>query len=264
MFRLVAIACILVILVAAAIALPVQSQEKGKSAKPVASVELSQQTRQILAMLDQTVDTKELQDKIKLKAALAYFANQTKGKLVVLIDREAFAAELGADAPDPYEEEVSLPPIPTKMPIRLALRLILTQVGKGNATYIVRRDYVEATTRLRTTAAFTLPQPIDFAMFDQQPLANILGKLADEHSLAINLDPAVGKQGLTPITATFRNCSLEEALVTITEMADLKLVVFEHSIFVTTPEKAEILRREEAQRKDMREELRLRRLEPAM
>jgi len=69
--------------------------------------------------------------------------------LPILVDREAFAIELGADAPDPYEEEVSLPPVPAKMAMSLALKLVLAQVGKGNATYLIRRSYIEITTNKR-------------------------------------------------------------------------------------------------------------------
>jgi hypothetical protein len=100
----------------------------------------------IYRLLQQPIDTKGLQEKVKLKVALEYFADKFGGKLPILVDKEAFSAELGADAPDPYEEEVVLPPVPTKMVMNTALRLILSQVGKGNATYVIRRSFVEITT----------------------------------------------------------------------------------------------------------------------
>ena len=103
----------------------------------------------IKSMLDRTIETKGLQEKVKLKTALEYFSDKFDNKLPILIDREAFAIELGADAPDPYEEEVSLPPVPTKMAMQLALRLVLAQVGKGNATYLIRREFIEITTNKR-------------------------------------------------------------------------------------------------------------------
>jgi hypothetical protein len=239
-------------LLVAAVNQPVQSQS---APKPVATVELGAEMREMLRWLKEFIDTKDLQERVKLKTALEKFSDHTNGKLPILVDREAFALELGADAPDPYEEEVSLPPVPSRMPIGMALRIVLAQVGKGQATYVIRKSYVEITTRQATTAAYTLRATITFATFDQKPLPEILGNFADDNGIAINLDPNVGKKGLTPISATFRNCSLEEALVTVTEMAELKFVVYEHSIFVTAPERAVVLRKEEVKRAADRKEL---------
>src|SRR6478609_4552468 len=83
-----------------------QSQEKDGSAKSVATAKPGAESLALMQMLDLTIDTKGLQERVKLKTALEYFSNKTDGKLPILIDREAFAVELGADAPDPYEEEV--------------------------------------------------------------------------------------------------------------------------------------------------------------
>ncbi|HZZ78015.1 MAG TPA: hypothetical protein VFE62_05835 [Gemmataceae bacterium] len=101
---------------------------------------------EIYRLLQQPIDTKGLQEKVKLKTALEYFGDRFGGKLPILIDKESFTTELGADAPDPYEEEVSLPPVPSKMVMNTALRLVLAQVGKGQATYLIRRNFIEITT----------------------------------------------------------------------------------------------------------------------
>jgi hypothetical protein len=103
----------------------------------------------VYRLLQQLIDTKALQEKVPFKKALEYFSDRFAGKLPYVVDRDAFADELGADAPDPYEEEVCLPPVPSKMIMNTALRLVLAQIGKGRATYVVRRNFIEITTRKR-------------------------------------------------------------------------------------------------------------------
>jgi hypothetical protein len=199
-------------------------------------------------MLEETIETKGLQEKVKLKTALEYFSDKFGGRMPILINRSAFAAALGPDAQDPYEEEVSLPPVPAKMPMTLALRLVLAQFGSGQATFIVRQGYIEITTLKASRAIEYLYQPSVLLTFKSQLLPEVLEQLSDESGIAIHLDPKVGDKIKTPITAKFRNTTLEDALVVITEMAELKFVVLDRSIFVTTPERATILRKEEKER----------------
>ena len=104
---------------------------------------------EINKLLQMPIETKGLQEKVKLKTALEYFSDKFGGKLPILVDRDAFADERAEAAPDPYEEEVSLPPVPKTMIMSTALRLILAQVGKGKATYLIRREFVEITTNDR-------------------------------------------------------------------------------------------------------------------
>jgi hypothetical protein len=220
----------------------------------------------LVAMLQHTIDTKGLRERVKLKTALEYFENEFAGKLPILVDKEAFAAELGADAPDPYEEEVSLPPVPAKMTLSTALRLVVSQVGKGETTFLIRQGHVEITTLKASSAAYLLVQAPIFASFDNRPLQEVLDDFADERGIAIHLDPSIGKKGQTAIKAKFHNASLEDALVTVTEMAELKYVILERSIYITTAEKAAIMRKEEKQRALERKDIRpkAKRLEAAL
>jgi hypothetical protein len=215
-----------------------------------------QENLSIMGMLNQTIETKALQEKVKLKTALEFFADQFAGKLPILVDREAFFPVLGPEAPDPYEEEVSLPPVPAKMRMGVALRLVLSQVGKGEATFTIRQGHIEITTLKASTAANALIGSTVLSSFDQRPLHEVLEELADQTGLEIQLDPNIGKKNAALIKATFRNTSLEDALVTVTEMAELKFVVLDRSVYVTTPEKAEILRREQKKRDQKREKIR--------
>ncbi|MBI3824326.1 MAG: hypothetical protein HY289_16800, partial [Planctomycetes bacterium] len=184
-------------------------------------------------------------EKVKLKVALEYFSDKFGGKLPILVDVAAFERELGDKAESPYEEGVILPPVPTRMQMAVALRLVVSQIGQGKATYIVRRDYIEIVPEKYTTAPNFLYQPSITASYDGAPLSKVLDDLADDLGIAINVDPKVAKQAATPIRTTFRNCTLEDALTPITEMAGLKYVVLHRSIYVTTKEHAEVIREEE-------------------
>ena len=110
-------------------------------------------------ILEETIETKGLQEKVKLKTALEYFSDKFGGRIPILIDRSAFAAIAGPNDPDPYEEEVSLPPVPAKMPMSLALRIVLAQVSHGEATFFVRQGFIEITT-VKAGAAVNYLSPI--------------------------------------------------------------------------------------------------------
>lgn len=198
-------------------------------------------------ILNELIETKGLQEKVKLKVALEYFSDKFGGRVPILLDTAAFAHEFGEND-SPYEEEVSLPPVPARMVFGTALRLICSQVAKGRATYLIRGTYVEIVPEKYSTAPHFIYQPIITAKYDGWPLSRVLHDLADKSGFSIDLDPGTGKKADTQIRTTFRNCSLEDALTPITEMAGLKYVVLNRSIYVTTKENAEAIREEEEQR----------------
>lgn len=217
----------------------------------------------LVRLLDETIETRGLQEPVKLKTALEYFSDKFGGRMPILIDRTAFRVDAGPNDPDPYEEEVKLPPVPTKMPMSTALRLVLAQVGNGKATFQIRQGFIEITTLKAGAAVHHLYQPAILQTFKQQPLSDVLDQLSDETGLAIHLDPKVGDKAKTPISARFRNSSLEDALIVVTEMAELKFVVLERSVFVTTPERATTLRKEEKERESHRREIAPKLMPPA-
>jgi hypothetical protein len=206
----------------------------------------------LMKLLDESIETKGLHEKVRLKNALEHLFEKSGGRVVILVDRESFENELGADAPSPYEEDVSLPPVPVKMSLGSALRILVAQVAKGSATYMIRRDHVEITTRKASSAAYLLQQATILASFEKRPLVEVLQALTDESGLEIHLDPSTGKADV-PVSARFRNTPLENALVVATEMAELKFVVLERSIFVTTAKKVDQMQREENRRAPLRE-----------
>ena len=108
------------------------------------------EANEIYRLLQQPIETKGLQD-VTLKLALEFFSDKFQGKLPILIDKEAFL-EGAAEAPDLYEEKINLPTVPSKMPMGIALRLIIAQATKSKGTYLIRRSFVEITTNERYLA----------------------------------------------------------------------------------------------------------------
>jgi hypothetical protein len=256
MTRLFTVAVALGCLSLGAFLLPALSQgpDKAKPPKERPATTAREKTLALMRMLKQPIETKKLQEKVTLKTALEHLSNQFGGKLVILVDKEGFAAALGADAPDPYEEEVVLPPHPAKMSLDTVLKMLLRQVAKGNGICVLRPNYgyIEIAPASSLTPEFPAEQRIVATDFVKRPLEEVLQELADETGVDIYLDPNIGDKAATPISATFRNATLEQVLVTVTEMARLKYVALERSAYVTTPKHAKVLEKEERIRREKR------------
>ena len=116
-------------------------------------------------LLDKSIDMKQLIEAspMTLKEALGVIVEKVKidfGKeLPILIDTEAFKEEnpdAFTDANVLYETKVSFPPFPTRMALTTAIRFVLSKIETKNATYLIRRNFVEVTTVTRQTSEKTL------------------------------------------------------------------------------------------------------------
>ena len=109
------------------------------------------EAKSIAAMLTETIKTSDIPQTATLKDVLGLFIEKMaeKGKeLPILIDTNAFKED-AADAPDPYDTTVKFPPYPKTMSLATALRFALSQIPSNNATYLIRRNYIEVTTNDR-------------------------------------------------------------------------------------------------------------------
>jgi hypothetical protein len=86
-----------------------------------------------------------------------------------LVDREAFAVSLGADAPDLYEEEVCASPFPKKTKAHRLLKQLLSQVGKGEAAFAVNEDHITITHITRVMETVRLPDEPLFPLPNEFP-----------------------------------------------------------------------------------------------
>ncbi len=189
--------------------------------------------------LDTPVDTKPLRNegKVKFKVFLEFMADKLGGNVSIIVDREAFAAVLGADAADLYEEEIQIPL--GKMRASRLLSFALSQVAKGEATYLIRNSIIEITPYLNASPESLLGYPIR-ARFDKKPFADAVDILCEQSGATILIDPRVGDKARTPVTAEFRNpIALEGVMRLLAEMADLQVETRENILFITSKPKLE-------------------------
>jgi hypothetical protein len=194
-------------------------------------------TRDLLRWLEEPLDVRPFQTAMSLKEVLQKFTEAFAGKqkyLPFLVDVEAFMED-NPDAPDLYDTQVRLPPFPKNMTLEKALRFALSRIPTHNATFLVRRGCIEITT-LERGAPAQLPKERVTANFEKKPLAETLEELADMTGATIILDPRVGEQARTPISARFRNTiSLEGAVRLLAKMAGLRTELDEgYVLFVTS------------------------------
>ena len=200
-----------------------------------------------VANLDFLLDMKNFQNPMSLKEALSQIMDQMAGggqEVPILVDAEAFKED-NPDAPSVYDTPVQFPPFPRRMRVSTALRLILARVTPPNATYIVREGTIEITTYTAARRDGLLRQRIS-GEFNQRPLAEVLRDLAERSGMSVLVDPRTGERVKTAVSATFRgDISLEAALHLLTDMAELKAVVLPSGVYITTPENAEKIRKEQ-------------------
>jgi hypothetical protein len=162
------------------------------------------------------------------------------------VNERAFKAEM---LDDPAGAPIAERPIPPMDHARLdsVLRLILRRVNvPSGATFLVRRDHVEITTN-----AFVRPEvwgsyqgpflPLVNVSFDREPLEAALKHLADETGYNIVLDVRAAEKGKTPVAARLANTPLDTAVRFLADMSDLRPVLLDNVIYVTTRENAALI-----------------------
>jgi hypothetical protein len=135
------------------------------------------------------------------------------------------------------ETHVKLPKMP-HVNLYTVLRLVLSGI-KG--TYIVREGFVEILTPEAVRELIKTPVHVTAK---QQTLADVLEDLSEQTGANIVLDLRAEEKAQTLVTATLQDISLQNAVNVLSNMADLKSVVFDNVILVTTAENAEEMRRE--------------------
>ena len=229
---------------------PAQPQKPPESKAPpkVKSGPLALGQR-IRALLNDTLDMRSFQQPMTLKEALGEIQKQLNEKykeedaLPILVDAEAFKEE-NPDAPDLFDTQVMYPPFPRRMTVATALWLALSKAPTNNVTYLVRRGFVEITTRERVKPWVLFSTKV-LAQFDRRPLDEAMAELSEQSGVSIVLDPRVGAKAKAPVSATFRNTTaLEAAVALLAEMAELHVRHLDSDIlFVTEKEKGAEARR---------------------
>lgn len=184
------------------------------------------------------------------------------------INEKAFTFENLQDVP---RTEIANPkPFPPMQGVTLSyvLRKILDKVPvPSGAAYLIRDHAIEVTTGRfvlaelgreldeekqrngQDQAIIVLMPRLMFTAFNNRPLEETLELLADRSGRTIVLDPSLGEKGKTPISVTLRNVPLDTSLRLLAEMVDLRMMQLDNTYFLTSPEKALRLEKEQAQRK---------------
>jgi RNA polymerase sigma factor (sigma-70 family) len=203
----------------------------------------------LIKSLETRIQTKVFQDagQMSLKEALEVLVDLARSQyhkeLPILVDNEPFKAE-NPDAPDFYETKVQFPPFPHEMTIAEALKFILGRVDTKNATFALLPDRILITTYRMTSPAQKLNEKVR-GVFEKRPLSAVLRDLSEAVGTSIVVDNRAADKAKTEVSATFLNdIDLAGALRVLTEMADLKVLVLDGTIYVTTQAQAEALRNE--------------------
>lgn len=204
-------------------------------------------SRAILARLQMEIDTEPLRESMRFKDLLSYLNDQMEDKdraVVIDIDLAAFAEKLGADAPNPLEEEVQLRTTRKRVPIMDVLTQTMRQISKGTATFVIRSGRVEILPVAFTSKEYTLNQTFR-ADFKDQRLDSALEELTELTGVSIVVDARARQKAQATVTARFNNdVAMQDAVRMIVDMADLKIVYLATGIYVTTPEHATSMQRD--------------------
>ncbi len=181
---------------------------------------------------------------LKLKDALEKLSKDYAVEIEV--NEPAFKAT-GMD--DVLSAPVAEKPIRKSDRIRLdrLLRTILVRLPiPGGATYVLRRDGIEITTvqtaRAQIWGGHNGPfLPLVQATFEQKPLAEALREMAEQTEYNVVLDNRAGERGKAEVSARFVNTPLDTAVNFVADMVDLRTVLLDNVIYVTTRENAALM-----------------------
>jgi hypothetical protein len=186
----------------------------------------------------------------KLQEALDFLSDRYEVSFI--LDRRGFQEELGSEA---AEQEIRLPKL---IGVRLStvLRMITDQVS---GSYLIKPDHILVTTWQRTRPESWKDEEsrrwavkID-AAFDHMPLADALRELGDSSGINVVLDPRTAEIAKMPMTLTLNNVPIDTAVRLLADMADLRSVVMDNVLYVTTQANAHHLNARPGQQKSTAE-----------
>jgi hypothetical protein len=197
-------------------------------------------TGEIHKALGTVFETKEFQEKKEFGEFLKKFqkAISKKGKeLQIVVDREAFMID-NRTFLHIEEEEITLPPVPTKLVANTAFRLALSQVGRGEANFWLRSGQIVITSNERIRSSYFLKSSYVAGNSKDRPLTDALDELAERSGVSIIVDSRICNKAQTKVAAKFGSAKLETAVCLLTESVGLKHAVVDNVIYVTSPANA--------------------------
>jgi hypothetical protein len=182
-------------------------------------------------------------------------------EVTIRVDYDAFARMGGLDAQSLDSTPVQLRPIKlaTLATILKDLLANLNNLVDGGATYLVRGDSIVIVPAVKVLAASdgvgglelpvgeSLREPVCVAV-DKRPLRETLRDLADNTGANIVFDSRQQEPGELPVSITVQHVPLETVVRLLADMVELKAIAIDNVLYVTSPENAEKLVREQKER----------------
>jgi hypothetical protein len=170
-----------------------------------------------------------IQANTSLRDALEFMSDRYD--LTIFVNTEAFKAanvEMIEDTP------VKLPKM-LGVNLGTVLQLLTDQV---HGTFLIRPDSIEIVPFERARPEFwqekrTLAPTVN-AEFAGRALDEALQELSDSSGISVVLDGRAKKKAKVCVTARLNNVSIDTAVLILADMADLRLVVLDNVLYVTT------------------------------
>ena len=193
---------------------------------------------QLCELLSQELPVSEFKEPMVLKDFLekmtAHYRAVMGVEVLFRADQSAFRED-APDAPDVMDTSLSLPQVPRIQSGAQLLNSALAQAPTRNAAFIARPGFVEITTIERTSPRALLSQRIAVNI-QGRPLHLALDDLFEQTGVPVVLDRRVGNRAGIPISIHLaRETSLGTIVYLISESANLKMIVLQDVIIVTTP-----------------------------
>src|SRR5439155_17726545 len=155
------------------------------------------------------------------------------------MNREAFNT---ADIEIVQDVQVSQPKL-LSVKASTVLQLLLVQI---RGTYLIHSEYIEVrpieSLRPEFWKQWTHLAPTVNAEFTGQSLDVALRQLSDTSGINVVLDVRAGDKAKISVTAMLHGVPIDTAVMILADMADLKSMVFDNVLYVTTKENAEQLK----------------------
>jgi RNA polymerase sigma factor (sigma-70 family) len=223
-----------------------KSESKAPVDDPITEDRIKVTSRELIAHLQEVIDSKDFQNPMTLKEALGliYEKMATRGKeLPILIDVNAFNEE-NPKGNDVYDTQVLFPPFPKTLTVATMLKTCIARITSAKAELVLRATHIEITTE-KQAALPNLLQTKVLARFENRPVAAVVNDLAASAGISVALDPRVEEKAKTAVTVTFRNdVTVGGALRIVADMAGLKIVDMKSGLYLTSPANAKELEKE--------------------
>jgi hypothetical protein len=201
----------------------------------------------LFAALNETIDTKDFQQELSLREVVVLFyevLNARKDIALPIIFNERAFKEEHPNADDISDARVRFPPIPRSMTVAAALRWALAAVPTKNATFVVKGEFIEITTKSRATIQAKLAESV-VGDFKGSRVADVLGDLSAQTGCTIVVDERAVVESNRIVSIRFRgDVRLAAAARAVADQVDLKTVVLDDLLYVTTSAHAAQLQKE--------------------